>query len=318
MRPISRLIPKDIRKLIIKYILNRLLNTQDFLSASYGEINQDKVILIIGGHNAGLYSIIHNVVGYLIYAKQKGYIPVIDYKNNKTFYHDKSYDGNLWEEYFLQPSYVSLDDAYLSKNVLHTPLSFSHEYYPSSGLHVLENKKKTMEIHEIFKDNIKYNKNTADYIEEAYRDITGKNLLGIYLRGTDYNYAKGHAIQPNLQMIYEKIDYFFSKYKEIEGLYVSTEEEETLDNLIEKYGDLVYYQIRPRVINFQEGQITPSFSFDGVSSKIKIGKEYLADIEVLSRLKFFLSGLSNGSAAVVEKNGFIFEEYYIIFDGFRE
>jgi hypothetical protein len=204
-------------------------------------------------------------------------------------------------------------------------LCTSHNYF-SKVIHfqhgelenVLQDKKKTMEIYEVFKDNIKYNKNTADYIEEVYRDITDKNLLGIYLRGTDYNYAKGHAIQPNLQMIYEKIDYFFSKYKEIEGLYVSTEEEETLDNLKEKYGDLVYYQIRPRVKNFQEGHITPSFSFDGISSKIKIGKEYLADIEVLSRLKFFLCGLSNGSVAVVEKNGFKFEEYYIIFDGFRE
>ena len=81
---------------------------------------------------------------------------------------------------------------------------------------------------------------------------------------------------------------------------------------------MVYYQTRLRIKNFQEGQVTPSFSYQGDYGKIKIGKEYLADIEVLSRLDYFLSAINNCSTAVLEKNGFKFEEYLIIFDGFLE
>lgn len=317
IRLIQILIPKKIKYLIL-YNVNPIHLKDDFIIASYGELNKENTFLVIGGHNGGLYSIIHNVIGYLIFAKRKGYIPVIDYKNNITTYHSNSYNGNLWEEYFEQTSNYSLEEVYQSKRVIHTTLSFSHKYYPSSGLHILFDKKKTLNINEIFNEFIHYNIGTSKYIDEVYSKIQEKNLLGLYLRGTDYKLAKKHPRQPRIEKIFDEIDYFLSKYKEIKGIFVSTEEQETLSMIVARYGDIVYFQNRPRIKEFKEGQIVTNIAFDGVTDKIKTGREYITDIEILSRLNFFLCGLSNGSAAVIEKNGLKFIEYQVMFEGFND
>lgn len=318
LRPVNSFVPLKIKYFIKEYFINPLSFSDDFIYASYGDLNSDKTILIIGGHNAGLYSIIHSVIGYLTYAEEKGYSPVIDYQNNKTFYHDKSFNGNLWEAYFRQPSEISLEDVYLSKSVVHTPMSFPHIKYPSNGLHVIYDTKKTMQIYEIFNKYIRYNEDIKNYIEEVYSNFEGKVLLGVYLRGTDYKTATGHAKQPLLESIFDKIDYFLSKYEDIQGLFVSSEEEETLFAVKDRYGDLVHYQNRLLIKDYKIGQVTPNVFYGNGKDKIRIGTEYLADIEILSRLKYFLSGLSGGSAAVIEKNGLSFKEYIVLFEGFKD
>lgn len=317
LRPLSAIIPMKIKQYIIRYFITPLTFRADYVFASYGELNSDKTILLIGGHNAGLYSIIHNVIGYLIYAEEKGYVPVVDYKNNITFYHDESFSGNFWEAYFRQPSVISLGDAYSSKNVVHTPLIFSHSNYPSGGLHIVNDKKTIMQIHKMFNKYIKYNDDTSKYIEEAYLKVKGKVLLGVYLRGTDYKTAPGHAKQPLLDSIFEKIDYYLKKYEDIEGLFVSSEEEETLHSIQERYGELVYFTKRLLIKEYKTGQLTPKVFYGDGKNKIQIGTEYLTDIEILSRLKYFVSGLSGGSAAVIEKNGLKFTEYHVLFEGFN-
>ena len=318
IRPFTFAIPLRVKVFIKSIFVNPILYKDEFLIASYGELNSDDTILIISGHNAGLYSIIHNVIGYLIYAEQKGYIPVIDYKNIKTYYHDNSFDGNLWEEYFYQTSIISLNEAYSSKNIVHTPLSFSYGQYPSNFLHLISDTDKTLQIHKIFEKYIKYNDITKSYIDKMYSNFEGMVLLGVYIRGTDYKNAPGHAKQPELDNIFKQIDYFLTKYVEIEGIFVSTEEKETLDAIISKYGMLVHYQNRPLIKGYKTGLITPKIFFEDNLNKYKRGMEYLADIEILSRLDYFLCGLSNGSAAVIEKNGLRFKEHLVLFEGYND
>ncbi len=69
---------------------------------SFGEYNENKIIYLIKPDYQdgveGLLSLIHKQVIYIDYAKQKGYIPYVDWKNYMTQY----YNGidNVWE-YFL-------------------------------------------------------------------------------------------------------------------------------------------------------------------------------------------------------------------------
>jgi len=315
LKPIGKYFPRKVKLVISRFILVPLIYSKKFLKVSYGNKNKDKSFLVIGGHSAGLYSIIHNVLGYLIYAKKNGYIPVVDYKSNKTYYHSTMESFNLWEEYFEQPSEFSLDEVYSSKNVIHTPLVFTADY-PINFEHIMYSD--IILIHEfngIFNNQVHYNRTTKDLIESLYSEINHLELIGVYLRGSDYIELKGHHIQPLNQIIFDKIDEFLIKYNNINGIFLSTEEEATLNLYIEKYGELVYYQKRPRIKEYHMGQITPDISFDGVTDKIRIGREYLADIEILSRLNYFICGISNGSAAVIEKNGLNFKDYYVFFTG---
>ena len=175
-----------------------------------------------------------------------------------------------------------------------------------------------MQIHEIFNKYIKYNEATSKYIEETYSKVEGKVLLGVYLRGTDYNTAPRHAKQPLLESIFKKIDYFLKKYTDIEGIFVSSEEEETMHAIQNRYGELVHFSNRLLIKGYKSGQLTPKVFYGDGKNKIQIGKEYLTDIEILSRLKYFISGLSGGSAAVIEKNGLNFIEHHVLFEGFQD
>lgn len=86
---------------------------------SFGEYNENKIIYLIKPDYQdgveGLLSLIHKQVIYIDYAKQKGYIPYVDWKNYMTQY----YNGidNVWEYFFVQPSEITEEEVYSCKNV---------------------------------------------------------------------------------------------------------------------------------------------------------------------------------------------------------
>jgi hypothetical protein len=148
----------------------------------------------------------------------------------------------------------------------------------------------------------------------VFHSIKDKALIGVYIRGTDYLGAKGHHIQPELKDIWEVIDLFLSSYN-VDGIYLATEEEQILNYAISIYGKKLFYQEKSRVNDFIKGKtLTPELSISN-SDKITQGREYLADIEILSRLDYFISGINNGSAAVIERNGLKFKDYSIFYYG---
>jgi hypothetical protein len=143
--------------------------------------------------------------------------------------------------------------------------------------------------------------------------------LGVYVRGTDYNFAKGHNRQPAITEVINAIDEFLLKYEMIEGIYLATEEQTILNYFVSRYSQKIYYQKKKRIEYYSPGQtISPTSSVPYLKEEIILqGREYLADIEILSRLKFFISGLNNGSAAVIEKNGNNFVDSRVFYEGIQ-
>lgn len=285
---------------------------------SYGEKNSDKVFYVIGGHSAGLYSIIHNVVGYLLYCEIKGFIPIVDYTNFETFYHEDGVKENIWECFFKQTTPYTLEEVYSSKHVIHSPTTFTNHYSLIFN-HIVKNNKKVIgSINRIFKKYILFNEECAHFIEMKYNLIKDLKLLGVYIRGTDYINAKGHHIQPNINKIINRIDTYLDKYNFIEGIYLVTEDESILSMMIEKYGKTLFYLDKQRISNYSNGKlVTPNMNGVYENKKYLQGLEYLADIEILSKLEYFVSGINNGSAAVIEKNNFQFKDFKVFYEGFN-
>ena len=86
---------------------------------SFGQMNSDRVIYVIKPDYQdgveGLLSLINKQILYIAYAKKKGYCPYIDWKNYKTQYYDGK--NNVWEFFFKQPSNLTENEVYKSKNV---------------------------------------------------------------------------------------------------------------------------------------------------------------------------------------------------------
>jgi len=314
VKKVAALLPRKFKIFVISS-----LNISTYKSLKYGDQNPDLTFLVIGGHTAGLYSIIHNVVGYLIYSDQRGFIPVIDYTNHPTFYHYNGEKVNVYEHFFNQPTLYSLKEVYQSKIVIHTPTTFSNDY---SSIHehiINKDVEKILQINRIFKKYIQYNDLTSMFIENRISLLQSQNLIGVYVRGTDYSYAPGHHRQPVISKIFDAIDELLEKYVIIDGIYLATEDQTILDSFISRYSDRLFFQKKNRIDCFTPGQrIKPTSSAaDSKDEIIMQGREYLADIEILSRLKFFISGINNGSAAVIEKNGNEFIDSRVFFEGMQ-
>ena len=73
---------------------------------SYGNMNPNEIIYLIKpdfqNGVEGLLSLIYRQLLYIAMAKNKGYIPYVDWKNYKTQYYDGK--NNAWDFFFEQPS----------------------------------------------------------------------------------------------------------------------------------------------------------------------------------------------------------------------
>jgi hypothetical protein len=311
------IIPKWIR-VSFKRLVSKSLNLNDALFVKNSRSN-NTTLYLIRGHNAGLYSIIHSVMGHLIFAELNGLIPIVDYQTLSSFYQEETVilnTRNVWEYFFLQPSNYLLEDV-SNYNVMYSDLGFSSEY---SGTfeHIYKlDKPRILIYNRIFNDYIKYNSFTSDYINKVLNQLKRFDMsktLAVYVRGSDYKSAVGHHIQPDLNEIIEEINRFISAF-EIETIFLSTEETITLDYFIELYGDRVKYQNRERITHYDNNTPTHSVRFNRSEDKFWTALEYLTDIEISSRCSYFISGISSGSVAIIERNGLKFNEFKTFFKG---
>lgn len=84
----------------------------------YGNENPDKIFYIIcfDYETQGLFAIVKSVLSHIMYAVDKGWIPVVDLKNYSCQYQQKG--ENSWELFFEQPCGYTLEDISRSNRVV--------------------------------------------------------------------------------------------------------------------------------------------------------------------------------------------------------
>ena len=82
---------------------------------SKGSEHPDKTFYLISYDydTQGLFAIVKSVLSHVMYALDKGWIPVVDLKNYKCQYQQEG--ENAWELFFEQPEGYSLEDIKKSK-----------------------------------------------------------------------------------------------------------------------------------------------------------------------------------------------------------
>lgn len=146
---------------------------------------------------------------YSNYALEKGYIPVVDFKNmpNNMIEENEVGKVNGWESLFEQPAGYTLKEALQSKNRI---IKDCHGNGSQQNIEKREvpwdidwNDKKSvdywMKVHEL----IKIKRKIQEEIDRKYVSLFSKKdrVLGVKIRGTDYTLNKpyGHPIQPPVE-----------------------------------------------------------------------------------------------------------------------
>ena len=215
-------IKKKIIKLIIKKQVDHPIKVKKnninsdiknkFLINSFGIKNPNKFFYVIkvdksGG--GGLFSNVLFVLNHLKISRKYNFIPVIDMVNFPTRYneHKKIFNTlNSWEYYFEPISKISLNEVYLSKNVIFTDGFFNEEM----SINFINDKSLKL----IFKKNIRIKKQYLKNVDRfSKKNFEKHKVLAVHFRGTSMKTIPKHPLPPPYYQIKKLIDNAVKKYK---------------------------------------------------------------------------------------------------------
>ena len=263
------------------------------------------IIRPITNSNEGLMSLLLNVCRHILYSESKGYVPIVDFKNYSTQYSDDNFK-NVWEYYFEQISPYTLDEVYSSKNVILSGLRPIREntFEPDIRFNDIQLKL----ARDIIKKYIVLKPDVERLLKKELLNLP-ENLVGLYLRGTDYTGTKpiGHYIQPTLLDVNRLVFDCMSKYANSK-VFLVTEDEKNFIDAKKKFEDkLVIVSFDTFIHNYDNNKLLfESDSLNQISfDKYDRGLKYLIKILILSKCKIIIGGNTCGSwaaAAFSDKN----------------
>ena len=138
----------------------------------------------------------------------------------------------------------------------------------------------------------------VDLVSSYHEKIfDGSKVLGLMLRGTDYNKntAVGHPIQPSIEEVIEDVRDAIKKY-DFQKIFLATEDQKIFDLISSEFGDMVCSIPQKR---FEE-EITDKLGHrkDYATFAKEMNASYLASIITLSKCQGFIAGETGGSFGV--------------------
>lgn len=281
---------------------------------SYGKCNADKIIYVIKPDYQdgveGLLSLVHKQVIYIDYAKHKGYIPFVDWKNFKTQYYDGK--NNAWNYFFKQPSDVKEEEVYSSENVYLSGWTLK-DINPlglfESG--IFFDKELERMSYELLNKNLYFSDEVLTLVEKESKAIDIENCIGVYIRGTDYVKLRpsGEYIQPNVAQVEQQIKNFVDRYHD--SVFLVTEDGYIYDELRKRFGERIKIVSYDSFIYDYDGKDVLSRSSVLEPDKKLRGQKYLVKMILLSKCKYLISSITQGSKFSYALNGGKYVDKYI-------
>lgn len=277
-----------------------------------GNDNPDKTFYVIcfDYDTQGLFAIVKSILSHIIYAIDKGWIPVVDLKNYSCQYQQ---DGeNVWELFFEQPFGYTLDDIQTSKNIIRSYYGMypynKYDFY----VDVLDHPEKCKRIAQYYKKYIKPQPKVLECMEKTLVDLHIDNkTLGVLCRGTDYltRQPKYHPRQPDPEIVIDDAQKFM-KCNGYDSIFVATEDEIVLDMFKKIFGDRLKFISQPRLrLNDSHHFLSDIKTANDIRNQIAL--DYYTALYILSHCPAILAGRTAGTlGAVFMSEGFEWSKFY--------
>lgn len=301
---------------VVQYLYTVTMHKDRLMkSVSYGDINSDIKILLIRPNSQdgvqGLMSLFIQALRWIEYAGRNNYVPYVDFKNYNTQYSNNQ--DNVWEYFFKQPSGLTENEVYNSKNVVISGVSLKEcvDLTLFRG-EVFSDRVLLERCFKIIQNNIAYSEETLALVEQESEWLNIESCIGLYLRGTDYVRLKpsGEYVQPNIDDVLKKVDEFCERYAE-SNVFLVTEDYDYYQKLLGRYGNKIVIVSFDSYVQNYTGKDFLSKSNVLNSDKKKRGMDYLVKIILLTRCRYLISSITMGSIAAYCINGGNYEDEYI-------
>lgn len=263
---------------------------------SYGEENPDKTFYVVrrAPSKVGLFSYVATCMGYIKYAVDQGYIPVIDMQNCENTYLESGQIGkcNAWEFYFEQPCGYTLADIAHSKNIILGNGLLPKEY---PGIPMVRDESNYAMWREYSRKYLKINQTMREIINQTYSELLQQErTVGVLCRGTDYTNSRPpqHPIQPELGDVIAKTEEFLNHHH-CEYVYLATEDENVYRHFQEAFGNQLKVTAAKRYADVGSENIN-DIAFERENDYYLKGVEYLVNIGVLAKCDCLVAGCVGG------------------------
>lgn len=300
--------------------LNKAFNNHYFcreFRITGGSAFKDKVFFIIryGLARVGLFTAYNVFAGYIKYAIDNGYIPVIDMQNYPNIYlTDEEYGNiNAWDYYFEQPCGYCLKDAYSASNIIMSDLGLIHSI-PVFSEEFVSNQRGQLDMwrrlsHTYMNILPKIKKEIIDSFNQLRGD---SRVLGVYCRGTDYvkRQYPGHPVQPDPKQVLEDTKRIIRDQK-CDKVFLGTEDKDIADLFKKEFGDK--YITNSREFIEYRGGATCLTKVDRENDRYLQGKEYLTTMVMCALCDCILTSRAGGSLGFyMITDGWDYEKVYFL------
>ena len=277
-------------KILRKYFyyknhITRLSNYKSDFPIQKKNINKDKFFFIIKRDRwRGMFSNLHYVILQIIYAKSKGYIPIIDMQYFPTIYNEKKLllnSFNSWEYFFKNTCRIKLDRVYMEYNY-----KFSDE---KTVITSIIKKSLYPEFKNIL-SKISIKKNLTQKFNKFKKDnFKNKKILGVHFRGSDQKTAALHPFPPTINQMLKNSELLMNQYN-FDHLFLVTEEEKYFNEFKKKFGSklITYNCYRSKTDIFKD--------YPRKNHRYLLGFETIINMLLLSETNYLLHSNSNFSA----------------------
>lgn len=292
-------------KILRGYYDNNYQEVCTLLLEHNGDFMPDRIVYDISRDETkrsyrGFCADMHHLLYRLKFAEEINAVPRVHWGENIPYY-DHGMDNitqNAFEYYF-EP---------VSETAAHSPDEFKN-YIRSDVKHIyiyqnMINKSYKIEdinfklLADMYKKYIHLNERTKTFIDSDIdkifnrRDqLSSQKILGIHVRGTDFNLGlRDHpnVVAPNEYLAKAKEVFSSGKYDKI---FIATEDSTILEMFISEFGDkILYYKDVFRTSGKSGPHSTPN---DRELNNYKLGLEVLRDVYTLANCDGFISGLSH-------------------------
>lgn len=273
-----------------------------------GSKNKEKVFYVIRcpQDEMGLFAIINFVVYHLKIADKNGYDPVVDWQHypNKYFSeNDKVGKENAWDYFFEPITNVSLKDVYKSHNVI-----MSSGDWDAGAIGEINNINALHESHRIFNKYIRLNEEMRNRVNiEAERvGVNTRRILGLKIRGTDFvvTKPKDHSKVLDFESTIEVVKRKEEEWGYFDRIYLSTEDEEVLNDSQKEFGERLYYT---ETRTYHKNEINSNWLGEVIdkmeTDKIEPLKGYLISTYILSMTDYLIAPAVGGTVGAMRIKG---------------
>ena len=260
----------------------------------------------------GLLSHYNKFLSCLVNILNQGRIPLVNlirFPNIFNGFNDSSLtlDQNPWEYFFKQPFGYNLKDVKTnSKNIRDYECSIYKR--PNHDI-IFDNKFYSYYWHNLYETYFPIKDEIIIRAENIMKKLfkNSENILGIFLRGTDFvaTKPKKHYIQPEPEVVFNDVDKF-DEQNNYDFYFLVTEDYLIRDKFKNKYNKKLKYLENNLSFNYNYASGKELLAYNkNINGNFIFMKDYLTNIVILSKCIDIICGRANGAVmAFIITKGF--------------